>query len=455
MIAQTQTQTQTGRWRILMLLAAIAFVAASWLSSAERREDLAYNLDGLWLQITDQDGYSIDLDSLSPTDQITFWQSRIQGDGDYLNRTKLAGAYYLHARQDDAGEAFPEAQRVLEDALAANPNYQPAQSLMGAVLISQHDFPGALAQAEALLAADPNNLQALATSGDAALELGMYDRAATVYADLTGRLPGPATDSRITRLAWLQGEPERALATLQAAAGKAELEDYGAADQAWYQFQVGELYYNSGDLDSAEQQYERAIDLSPEFALAHEGIIKIEAARGDWQAAVDQYEPLIANQTHLDISTTLGDLYTLLGDEASAARHYQTVLDNSELTGDELRLNGREIALFLADREVDLERAWAYAQADFENRQDIYAYDTMAWVLYKMGRVDEAAELTPLALAQNTPDAKLFYHAGLIALANGQTAEGQTWLQQALDTNPYFNLLEAQHAGDLLAGLSN
>ena len=45
-----------------------------------------------------------------------------------------------------------------------------------------------------------------------------------------------------------------------------------------------------------------------------------------------------------------------------------------------------------------------------------------------------------------TRDAKLFYHAGMIAARVGKTAEGIAHLERALATNPNFHVLQGDVA---------
>jgi Tfp pilus assembly protein PilF len=57
------------------------------------------------------------------------------------------------------------------------------------------------------------------------------------------------------------------------------------------------------------------------------------------------------------------------------------------------------------------------------------------------------------ALRLNTQDARLYYHAGMIALAQGQKADARQYLERALTINPYFSPLQATEATALLATL--
>ncbi len=116
-------------------------------------------------------------------------------------------------------------------------------------------------------------------------------------------------------------------------------------------------------------------------------------------------------------------------------------------------LYDRAVALFFANHNIELPTALAYAESELAARQDIYAYDTLAWVLYRLGRFDEARAASDRALQLGTPDAQLHYHAGLIAAAQGDAARATTYLRRALELNPHFDLLQAEAARTALAAL--
>ncbi len=56
-------------------------------------------------------------------------------------------------------------------------------------------------------------------------------------------------------------------------------------------------------------------------------------------------------------------------------------------------------------------------------RADVFTMDTLAWALNANGRLAEAREYSKKALSEGTQDARLFYHAGCIALAVGDSVE--------------------------------
>jgi tetratricopeptide (TPR) repeat protein len=116
-------------------------------------------------------------------------------------------------------------------------------------------------------------------------------------------------------------------------------------------------------------------------------------------------------------------------------------------------LYNRELAYFYADHDIKLPEALELARREVENRQDIYAYDLLAWMLYKNGQPEAAQQAMREALKLGTKDAKLFFHAGMIAKRLGDTIKAQAYLRQALATNPHFHLALSEVAQQTLRGL--
>ena len=94
-----------------------------------------------------------------------------------------------------------------------------------------------------------------------------------------------------------------------------------------------------------------------------------------------------------------------------------------------------------------------FAERDLDNRQDIYAYDTLAWARYHAGDLHGAAQASEKALALGTKDPHLLYHAGMIAAATGNTDQARQLLSEALTINPNFDVLQAPRASETLRQL--
>jgi tetratricopeptide (TPR) repeat protein len=118
-------------------------------------------------------------------------------------------------------------------------------------------------------------------------------------------------------------------------------------------------------------------------------------------------------------------------------------------------LYNRELAYFYADHGMKLQQGLELAQRELNYRRDIYAYDVLAWNLYKNGKFEEAREAVSQALKLGTQDAKLHYHAGMIYHRLGEKEKAREHLRQALSINPHFHIFFADNAIRMLAELDN
>ena len=66
------------------------------------------------------------------------------------------------------------------------------------------------------------------------------------------------------------------------------------------------------------------------------------------------------------------------------------------------------------DHDRNLEQSLALAEQEYKQRKDIFTCDSLAWALFKNGRVTEAKKFMGEALRTNTKDARINYHAGII-----------------------------------------
>jgi len=387
-------------------------------------------------------------------EQIAFWQQKVQRDDrDYISLTYLGQAYLQRGRETGDAAAYSRAQAALEQALTLNPSYELTLAYLSASQIAQHNFSGALQTAQRVYEFDPGALQSLATIGDASLELGRYEEAEAAYKTLIEQAPGAAVFSRAARLAWLQGNTAAAIGWMQQAVDNANEIGLTGERLAWYQFQLGELYFNSGDVDSAQVQYAAAKQTLPDYYLVLMGEGKVAAAQGNYEQAIALYERLVARLPQPAFVAALGDFYALAGDETAAQTQYDTVAFIANLETTDQALVGRQIALFYANHDMNLDSALAAAEAELANRPDVYGYDVLAWTLFKNGRLDEAAAASEQALRLGTQEALFYYHAGMIAAAQGNHEQAKEYLATALDLNQHFDFLQAQITQETLQSL--
>ena len=170
------------------------------------------------------------------------------------------------------------------------------------------------------------------------------------------------------------------------------------------------------------------------------------AAQNDLAGAIPQMERAVRRLPDPVYVAALGDLYKLTGRERDAATQYELVEHIARLNQLNGTLYNRQLALFLADHDLKAEEAYANAKKEYEARRDVYGADAVAWTALKAGKVREAQAAIRDALRFGTRDARLFYHAGMIARAAGDKSSARDFIERALKLNPQFDPLQASIA---------
>src|SRR5262249_47795224 len=91
----------------------------------------------------------------------------------------------------------------------------------------------------------------------------------------------------------------------------------------------------------------------------------------------------------------------------------------------------RTYALYLATRGELPDLALLLAEAELNSRADVFTHDALAWALASSGKQPESTREIELALGEGTKDARLFFHAALIAWRNGEREKAIEWAGEA------------------------
>jgi tetratricopeptide (TPR) repeat protein len=214
---------------------------------------------------------------------------------------------------------------------------------------------------------------------------------------------------------------------------------------AWCRAQLGNELINVRRLEEGEREIDRALHFFPDYHLALAAKGRARLLAHDVDSAIKYYK-LAENRVPLpDYAIALGDIFASLGRTEEATREYQFV-EFVEKSGAMDGTYSLQLALFWADHNTRLDDALQIAQRERAIRSDIYTYDVLAWCLLKNGRFPEARAAMNDALRLGTRDPRLFYHAGMIANAQGDRRNAAKFLKAALEINPDFDLLQSNIA---------
>ena len=398
-----------------------------------------------------------DFSDLPPVQNaIEFYQGLIRRNpGDAVSYLSLAQCYMRQGRETGDAGSYAKAESSLSMALRLSPQSPPARTSLAVVYYSQHRFSEALALSRDLIAEDPNSRDALAVWGDVNLALGNYGEAENVYQKLIAKNSGAAMLARMAQIAELKGKRREALKLMNRAVQDALNHEGTGAGVAWYLFRLAELNFHSGELSEAARMYAAAAQVFPQSYPALAGLGKVSAAHGRYRDAIAYYQKAIAIAPQPDFLSALGDLYRVTGDNENAQKQYATVEYIGRLAEINRQIYNRQLANFYSDHDIHPEKALQLALAELKSRKDMLGYDAAAWAYLKNGNAANASRMIEAALRFGTQDARLYYHAGMIAKAMGQNSNAGRLLSRALQINAHFDLLQAKIARDALSRLKN
>jgi tetratricopeptide (TPR) repeat protein len=363
---------------------------------------------------------------------LRFLEARVQQDPlDFTAHNRLAATYIKLMRATGDLGYLDRAAASARASLAAVPAPQNVGGLTALAIteFESHQFWEALRDGRLAYAIDPRDTLALAVIGDAELEMGDYAEAGETYDRLAQFDSGPPLLAREARLAEINGDDRRAIALLAR-----------AGDAVWYRVRLGEIYFRTGNPAAAETQYQAARRLDPDSYLALEHLAELRAAQTRYEEAIELYRSVIARVPRAEFLQALGDLYVFIGKPLEAKPWHDRALDAflQSVEGGNAHYY-HHLAAFYCDVRENPTEALKWARKDLEVRHSVYAYDTIAWALYKNGDSAGAAEAMERALTLGTQDPHFFYHAGLIFSRAGDLARGRVFFQQTVAVDPYYN----------------
>ncbi|TML16127.1 MAG: tetratricopeptide repeat protein [Actinobacteria bacterium] len=368
---------------------------------------------------------------------------------DYPAWATLGLAYVQQAKITVNSDYYPKAQGSFEKSLSINDidNFL-AYAGLSALASARHDFATAEAQARKGLALNPSSAVLYGALGDALVQLGRYAEADDAIAKMASLRPDTSSYARQSYLRELRGDISGARTLMQQALNVAPT----PSDRAFALFYLGELDYNSGDVNAALTNYRRALAASPTDIQSLAGKAKAEAALGQHLTAIDDYTTVVSRAPEPGVVLEFGEFLQSIGRTDEAQSQYQIVDATQRL----LEANGVEpdatMTLFYVNRGQPA-TALANAERGITTRPFLVMRDAYAWALHANGRDTEALTAVQQALALGTRSALTQYHAGMINLSLGNTEAARAELETALTINPFFDPLAVPVARQTLAVL--
>ncbi len=322
----------------------------------------------------------------------------------YLER--LGWAYVSKARTSFDPGYFKLAQQTALCLDQRYPNNLQAQLLLGHVLHNLHRFNESEKIAQALV--DQRGLWLdYALLGDALMEQGALSDAAEAYQQMLDQRPGPQAYFRAAHLRWLKGDLPGAIELMHMVVGA--VPSKGEETATWSFVRLAGYERQANHIKVAEAYLSRALELKPDYAPALLLKGEILMARGAHSEAV-QILSRAVNLNPLPLyQWTYREALLSVGDSNQADKMHQQMITKGAFQ------DRRSFAMYLASTRQQTSLALSLARQELEVRQDVFTLDTLAWALRANGYSDEAHRLSSQALAEGTVDARLLYHAAVIA----------------------------------------
>ena len=248
--------------------------------------------------------------------------------------------------------------------------------------------------------------------GDVLIDQGKVREGAAAYQKMVDLRPDLQSYARAAHVRWLTGDLAGAIELMKLATAASSPNDPEAA--AWAFTRLALFQLQRGTTNAALAACDAALSLESDYAPAL-------LARGRVLLAANRHADAVAELQRAAKLNPLPEYQWALED----ALQTQSIVARSETE------DPRSLSLYLATRHEDVERAVRLAQQELTNRQDVFTHDALAWSLAAAGRTTEAQAQIKQALAEGTVDARLYFHAGVIAALNDDNRAAQRLLEQA------------------------
>lgn len=291
---------------------------------------------------------------------------------------------------------------------AAEPDRPDALLLRGHSFEAMHRFHDAETIARRLVARRAFVLDH-ALLGDALMEQGRLDEAVTAYQQMVDLKPCLQAYTRIAHVRWLKGDLEGALemTALAVTAGNAR----DPEPLAWALTKLAVYRMEKGEIAAVDAVLERAFRLVPDYAPAL-------LQRGRLLLAQDRAAEAVAPLREAVRRKPLPDFqWTFIEALRTAGQGKEAVAMETDLRAHGAAQDPRTFSLFLSTRGERADEALRLAEEELTVRRDVFTYDALAWACRATGRIAQAQSYSRLALAEGTSDARLHFHAGMIAAA--------------------------------------
>ena len=374
--------------------------------------------------------------TLSPAERTVAQAQKliVKNPKDFEAYNALALALSRRARETSDVTFYAKADEALQKSFAISPGNFDGERTHVWLLLGKHEFAAALEAAKKLNKKMPDDVMVYGFLTDANVELGNYkeaEAAAQWMLDLrVGSIPG------LTRAAYLRelfGDVDGALDLMVMAYQSTPPNE--SEDRAWILTQMAHLNLTIGKSSQAENLLQQALAIFPGYHYTLGNLAKVRIQQKRFADAVGLLKQRYQAAPHAENLYDLGEALQLAGQAEEAKKAFAEFEKNSLLESYRADNSNHELIFYYADHANEPAKALDVAKRELARRHDVHTLDAYAWALYINKRSEEARKQIEAALAPGVRDAKLFRHAGEIALKCRDQETAQKYLRQSAELN--------------------
>jgi len=374
--------------------------------------------------------------NLSPAERSIARAKRLiaKNPKDFEAYNALALALSRRARETSEVKFYAQAEEVLQRSFEISPGNFAGERTQVWLLLGKHEFAAAFEAAKKLNKKMPDDVMLYGFLTDANAELGNYTDAEAAAQRMLDLRPGsiPA----LTRAAYLRelfGDVDGALDLMEMAYESTPLSE--SEDRAWILTQLAQLNLTVGRGSQAESLLQQALTMFPGYHYALGNLAKVRIQQKRYAEAVEMLKQRYQAAPHPENLYELADALQLAGRTEEANQAFAEFEQKSLVESHRADNSNHELTFYYADHANQPNKALEVAKREFARRHDVYTLDSYAWALHVNGQSEEASKQIDAALAVGIRNARLFRHAGEIALQCGDGAKAQKYLEQSAELN--------------------
>jgi len=330
---------------------------------------------------------------------------------------------------------FTASLRQVEDVIKQNEKSLEARDLKARIQLAQKNEKGAEETFREMRQLAPKQVQVLVRLGQFYVAQKKFPQAIAEFeeaAKVAPRAPEPPLLVVNTLLA--QGNMAAAVTRMDQAV-KAN------PDSVPLLVAQGELQFQRKAFADAEATFRQVLTLESRTPAGYLNLARLAAVQNQRPAAIKWLQDgMAALPDNNGMRLALAEFHMAFAEWEPAIKVYEELLKRSP---DNL-IAANNLAAILADHRTDAEsfkRALAIANR-FETSDNAAFLDTLGWVHFRVGQIDQAVRVLRRAVERDPNAALHKYHLGMALMKGGDSKEAREMLQRAVDSKTMFPGIE-------------